>query len=356
MISLWLKEQDRSFPERRPDRKGPLPQWCHAREPNTDFRIRLRFAGAIGYHVRLQMAVHKSGSPPNSFVQANFRVPAGLADEAAGILTARGAIGCSVKWTHKISRSPRSPLTLQAYFKRLSDQQLKAHRAALDAAGMLDSSGCAPAPVALVDPGWAAMWKARFKPLKVGRRLVIVPPWESAQLAPDRIPIVIDPGQGFGTGHHATTRCTLIALQNECSRHNFDRGLDVGCGSGILSLAMARLGVRQVAAVDKDPLALDNARHNVELNHCAQVIRFYPAALPRLRRPFPLITANILSSVLISMAPHLIRLLAPGGRLILSGILKREAADVIAHYRPPLRRLRSYAQGGWITLVLARSQ
>jgi ribosomal protein L11 methyltransferase len=200
------------------------------------------------------------------------------------------------------------------------------------------------------------MWKARFKPLKVGRRLVIVPPWETAPVAPKRIPIVIDPGQGFGTGHHATTRCTLIALENECRRRTLDRGLDVGCGSGILSLAMARLGIRQVAALDNDPLALDNARHNVELNHCTQAIRFYPAAMRWLRRPFPLITANILSSVLISMAPHLVRLLAPGGRLILSGILKREAAGVLAHYRPPLRRLRSYTEGGWITLVLTRPE
>jgi ribosomal protein L11 methyltransferase len=302
------------------------------------------------------MSLRKAALSPDSFVQVEFRVPAGLADEAAGILTARGALGCSVQWTHKIRRSPRIPVTLQAYFKRLSQAQLKAHRAALDAAGMLERSTCASSPIALTDPGWASMWKARFKPLNVGRRLVIVPPWETAPLPANRIPIIIDPGQGFGTGHHATTRCTLLALQNECSRRTFDRGLDVGCGSGILALAMARLGVRQVTALDNDPLALDNARHNVELNHCTQAIRFYPAALRGLRRPFPLITANILSSVLSAMAPDLVRLLAPGGRLILSGILKREAAGVMAHYRPPLRRLRSYTEGGWITLVLTRAE
>jgi ribosomal protein L11 methyltransferase len=130
--------------------------------------------------------------------------------------------------------------------------------------------------------------------------------------------------------------------------------LDVGCGSGILALAMARLGVGRIAALDNDPNALDNARHNAELNGLAHAIRFSRAPLRALRRSFGLITANILSSTLIAMAPELVRLLAPGGRLILSGILAREAAGVIAHYAPPLRRVWSRTERGWTTLVLAR--
>jgi ribosomal protein L11 methyltransferase len=287
---------------------------------------------------------------------AEFRVPAGLADEAAGILSARGALGCAVVWTHRIRRAPRTPVTLQAFFTRLSHAQLRAHRAALEAAGMLDRSSRAASPVALSDPGWAAMWKARFTPLRIGRKLVIVPPWNADAAPAGRLPIIIDPGQGFGTGHHATTRSTLIAIEAECSRSKFGRALDVGCGSGVLSLAMARLGVARITALDNDPQALDNARHNAELNGLAQRIGFSPAPLGSLRRPVPLIAANILSSILIAMAPDLIRLLAPGGRLILSGILAREAPSVMAHYRPPLRRLRSYRDGAWITLVLARPQ
>jgi ribosomal protein L11 methyltransferase len=300
------------------------------------------------------MIVRKSSAAPDNFVQADFSVPAGLADEAAGILAARGALGCAVQWTHKIRRSPRAPITLAAFFTSLSPPQLQAHRAALASAGMLDSSDGASQPRSLADPGWAAMWKSRFKPLKVGRRLVIVPPWESAAAFASRLPIIIDPGQGFGTGHHATTRCTLIATETECRRRVGDRALDVGCGSGVLALAMARLGVKRITALDNDPMALDNARHNAELNHCARAIKFSLTAVHKLRRPFPLITANILSSTLIAMAPDLARLLTPGGRLILSGILRREAAAVMAHYPPPLRRLRSHVEGGWITLVLGR--
>jgi ribosomal protein L11 methyltransferase len=278
-----------------------------------------------------------------------------MADEAGGILTALGALGCAAQWTHKAKRSPSTPITLQAFFKRLSDAQLKAHRAALDAAGMLVDSSSSPAPVVLVDPGWAATWKKRFRPLSVGRRLIIVAPWQAA--APtNRIPIIIDPGQGFGTGHHATTHSTLIAIETQCARRTFSSALDVGCGSGILAVAMARLGIKRIVALDIDPIALDNARHNSELNGCANAIRFSHAPIRSLRRPFPLIAANILSSTLIALAPDLMRLLAPGGRLILSGILNREATGVMAHYPPPICQLWSRTERGWTTLILARPQ
>jgi ribosomal protein L11 methyltransferase len=269
-------------------------------------------------------------------------------------LAARGALGCAVQWPHKVRRSPNTAVTLQAFFNRLSNAQLKAHRAALDAAGMLAGSGPAAA-VALTDPGWATMWKRRFKPLRIGRRFIILPPWNPDAPA-DRIPIIIDPGQGFGTGHHATTRSTLIGVETECTRRPVASALDVGAGSGVLALAMARLGVKRIVALDNDPLALDNARHNAELNCCSQSIRFSLAPLRSLRRPFALITVNILSSTLIALAPELKRLLAPGGCLILSGILNREAAEVMSHYPPPIRRLWSRRERGWTTLVLARPQ
>jgi ribosomal protein L11 methyltransferase len=298
------------------------------------------------------MSDRKTSTRQKSFVKVEFRVPAGLADEAAGILAARGALGCATQWPHKARRSGSSPVTLQAFFDRLSNAQFKAHRAALDAAGMLYASAPQTPPVGLTDPGWAAMWQQRFKPLPVGRKLVIVPPWQHSVDCADRIPIVIEPGQGFGTGHHATTRSTLIALETECSRNHFEVALDVGTGSGVLALAMVRLGVRRVVALDNDPSALQNARHNAGLN-AISTIRFSTARLRALRRRFPLIAANILSSTLIAMAPELKRLLAPGGRLILSGILQREAADVMAHYPPPVRRLRSCSERGWTTLILA---
>jgi ribosomal protein L11 methyltransferase len=278
-------------------------------------------------------------------------VPAGLADEAAGILTARGALGCSAQWPHRAGKSPRAPITLQAFFRHLSAAQLRTHVAALTAAGMLVPTAAAPKAVRLKDPGWAAMWKKRFKPLAIGDTLAILPPWSTLRPR-GRIPIIIDPGQGFGTGHHPTTRGVLIAMEVECGRRHFHHGLDVGTGSGVLAIAMKHLGVGRVSAIDNDPVALENARHNAELNDCADAIRFSAAPIRSLRRPVALITANILSSVLIQMAPELKRLLAPGGRLILSGILDREAGHVMEHYRPEMRRLWSRTERGWTTLIL----
>jgi ribosomal protein L11 methyltransferase len=293
--------------------------------------------------------------PRRAFVKVEFRVPAGMVDEAAGILAARGALGCAARWPHQAARSRVAPVTLQAFFDRLTTAQLNAHRAALESVGMLVANGPQPAAVALIDPGWAAMWKNRFKPLAVGRTLAIVPPWHPKP--PDgRTAIIIDPGLGFGTGHHPTTRSMLVALETECARRHFDTALDAGTGSGVLALAMVRLGIKPIVAIDNDPQALDNARHNAELNECPRAIRFSLTPIRGLRRLFPLITANILSSTLIAMAPDLTRLLAPGGRLILSGILAREAEGVMRHYHPAMRLMWSRTERAWTTLILGSEQ
>src|SRR5262249_8412542 len=154
---------------------------------------------------------------------------AAMVDEAAGILAVRGALGCAAQWPHKAKRSPRAPVTLEAFFDRLTAAQLGGHRAALHDAGMLDASGPPPRRGPVIDPGWAAMWKARFKPLAIGLKLLIVPPW-APPTVDGRLAIIIDPGQGFGTGHHPTTRTTLAALEAECARRPFDGALDVGTG------------------------------------------------------------------------------------------------------------------------------
>jgi len=130
--------------------------------------------------------------------------------------------------------------------------------------------------------------------------------------------------------------------------------LDVGTGSGVLAIAMRLMGVAQVSAIDIDPLALENAHENAMLNSLGSKISFATTPVTRLRRRFDLITANILSSTLIGMASALTRLLANGGRLILGGILNREAAGVLSVYEPGLRCLGVRRDRGWSTLVLAR--
>jgi ribosomal protein L11 methyltransferase len=189
--------------------------------------------------------------------------------------------------------------------------------------------------------------------LPVGRRFLIVPPWRRVADR-DRLNIIIRPGRAFGTGHHPSTFGTLNLVEEWCSKRRVGRALDVGTGSGILAIALRKLGVGPVVAIDIDATALENARENAELNRLGGQIRFSAAPLGSIRGRFDLITANILSSIVIDMAPQLKARLRPGGGLILAGILKREAAEVAAAYSPELRCVSTRIDRAWAALMLER--
>jgi ribosomal protein L11 methyltransferase len=292
--------------------------------------------------------------PQRTYVSLQFDLPAAAADRAAAILVANRALGCEVgKIRPARPAPPRSPrrVRLKAYFDRLNDADLKRVRHALQTAAMI-SDDTPLGRDTLSDPGWATMWMTRFKPFTVGRFL-IVPPW-SHEHRPDHLRLVIQPGQGFGTGHHGSTYGVMRLLDDLCRKRTFSRALDVGTGSGILAIAMRLVGVREITAIDIDPVALENARENADLNHVAAHVRLSLVPIASLRRHFDLITANILSSTLIEMAPRLQHRLAPEGRLILAGILAREADRVIAAYSPTMRCIDRRTDHGWSALVLAR--
>ncbi|HEY2525171.1 MAG TPA: 50S ribosomal protein L11 methyltransferase [Candidatus Binataceae bacterium] len=301
------------------------------------------------------MTVTRSAtSAARKYVQVAFATPAATVDDAAALLVAQGALGCAVGGDHR-SAHRHATLKLNAYFDHLSRPRLAAICRTMAAAGMLADSGRTPPPRIVADPGWATAWKDRFEPLPIGRGLLIVPPW-NADVATDRMRILINPGQAFGTGHHATTCAALATIEKLCATRRFARGLDVGTGSGVLAIAMRMMGVGDVRAIDIDALALENAVENAALNRLGRRsgISFAATPVARLRSRFDLIAANILGSTLIAMAKSLTRLLAPRGLLILGGILNREAAAVLRAYRPPLRCLDVRRDRGWSTLVLAR--
>ncbi len=176
------------------------------------------------------------------------------------------------------------------------------------------------------DTDWVRQTQAQFPPTRIDERLWIVPTWHEP---PDAaaINIRLDPGVAFGTGTHPTTRLCLLwlaqaDLRNACV-------LDYGCGSGILAIAAARLGARAVVGTDIDLLALEAARANSEINH---VVARYTAPQELGRGQYDVVLANILANPLLILAPALVERLAPGGCIVLSGILDRQAQQVIDAY------------------------
>jgi ribosomal protein L11 methyltransferase len=297
-----------------------------------------------------------------SYTRAIFRTHAHLADEAAGILVAGGAIGCAVAGMKLPRAREQKTVALEAYFDRVSADELSRITGTLKDAGMLADGaveGARDGVSRIVDPGWSTLWMRRFGPFRVGRRILIVPPWKRAT-EPGRTTIVVQPARAFGTGHHPTTAGALRAIESIVSSHSPRSILDIGTGSGVLAIAAAllikRIGHKpEIVAIDIDATALENARANARLNGVEKSIRFSAVPLASIHRHFDLIAANILSHTLVELAPHLKQIVAPGGRLVLGGFLADEADEVLRHYRTPLRRVSRRTHRGWTTAVLSRS-
>src|SRR5437016_8805125 len=208
----------------------------------------------------------------------------------------------------------------------------------------------------LADENWADAWRVHFKPRPVGRRLLIVPPWDGPA-ANGRIVITIEPGRAFGTGHHGTTAGCLEALEAVVDRDRPVRMLDVGTGSGILAIAAARLGVGEVLAVDDDPDAVASAMANAARNHVSDRVRCVLGDAGALAdSAAPLVVANLLTTAHLRLAPRYARYVAPGGALVLGGVLDAEAAGVeVAVGGHGFATRASISVEGWTTLELVRA-
>ncbi len=177
---------------------------------------------------------------------------------------------------------------------------------------------------------WKTAWKAFFHPIRIGERLWISPSWEEVEAEPGAAVVRIDPGMAFGTGGHETTSLVLQRLE-ELARENAlpQNLLDVGTGSGVLSIAAAKLGVPEIVAIDNDPECERVTVENLELNEVSRnTIQVSLTPLAQVAGPFDFVIANIISSVLLRLKEDLVRVVAPGGRLLLSGILTDDEQDV----------------------------
>ncbi|MBF0416940.1 MAG: 50S ribosomal protein L11 methyltransferase [Magnetococcales bacterium] len=205
----------------------------------------------------------------------------------------------------------------------------------------------------LPDEDWAEAWKVDYQPLKVGRRLWIVPSWLTLpEEDPERLVIRMDPEMAFGSGTHATTRGCLELLESLAGEAPLGRVLDMGSGSGILAIWAALLGAGRVLGTDLDPVAVETARRNVEVNGVAgRVTLIESAEVPEGR--FETVVANILASVLLENVSRLVAAVAQGGALILSGILREQAREIQVAFEGEGARLdRTLFIEEWAVLLL----
>ncbi|MGH7381815.1 MAG: 50S ribosomal protein L11 methyltransferase [Candidatus Methylomirabilales bacterium] len=205
---------------------------------------------------------------------------------------------------------------------------------------------------------WGKNWKQHFRPLPVGRRLVIAPPWEAGPFQEDRLVVRIDPGMSFGTGHHATTRMCLEALEAFLDQWRGDAGprvLDVGTGTGVLAMAAGVLGAERVVAVDTDPEACAGAMKNLALNHTRDRVQVLQGGVEALGpgMQFDLVVANLDTKTLYPVLNTLKVLVAPQGRLVISGILIEEEEALNASVKASgLRVLTRQSDGEWLCFTL----
>lgn len=210
------------------------------------------------------------------------------------------------------------------------------------------------------EENWAEVWKAKYRPIPVGEKLLIQPSWlDPADTA--RGIIYVDPGQAFGSGAHPTTRLSLLALETYLqSGHTV---FDLGCGTGILSLAAGRLGAARVYAVDIDPHAVQAARENVLRNKLGDIVNVDQGSLPELaevrhqhHESPDIVVANILAPVLEELLEGgLSDLIKPAGKLILSGVLYEQAESLLrCSEGRGLHLLQVFKEADWQALVLEK--
>jgi ribosomal protein L11 methyltransferase len=278
-----------------------------------------------------------------------------------GVMTEQG-----VRYTdNEDEGTPAGPITVRAYLEM--NDYIEEKRQKLEESlyylGMIQPL---PAPIykEIADQNWMEAWKQHYKPILIGKRLVILPAWLDSP-DPNRVAIRIDPGMAFGTGTHPTTQLCLELMEAIAGAYGPPpvRVIDVGCGSGILSIAALKLGARAALAVDIDPGSIKNARENAATNHVGDELILGVGSVQEILdgkfafSKAPLVVANILAPVIIRLFDEgLAELVEENGVFVLSGILQEQAQGVIEAGQARGLRLNERKQiGDWIALTISRS-
>ena len=233
-----------------------------------------------------------------------------------------------------------------------------------------DAENCLPAIAAtlakfgrvesrVVDDDWSEAWKQHYKPFKIGNKIVVVPVWEHHAAKDDEIVFKIDPGHVFGTGQHQSTALCIQLLEKHVV--GGENVLDIGCGSGILSIISLLLGANHATAIDIDPQAAKMTVINAELNNippeklnalCGNILSDEAFAAQMSQNKYEIITANIVADIIIALAPIAKKILSDGGKFIVGGIIDDRASEVASALKAVgLKVLCEIQQDNWVAIT-----
>ncbi|MFT3891453.1 MAG: 50S ribosomal protein L11 methyltransferase [Anaerolineales bacterium] len=257
--------------------------------------------------------------------------------------------------------TPTGPITVRAYLEM--NDQIEETRQNLEESlyylGMIR-----PLPAAtykqIADQNWMEAWKQYYKPILIGQRLLILPAWMDSPV-PERIAIKIDPGMAFGTGTHPTTQLCLELMELAFATRHTPHVIDVGCGSGILSIAALKLGAKKALGVDIDEESVKNSRENADTNGVGEEFILGVGSVQEIRdgkfefSKAPLVVANILAPVIIRLFDAgMADLIEENGAIILSGILQEQEQNVIeAGQAKGLKMNERRQMGDWVALTMS---
>ena len=210
-------------------------------------------------------------------------------------------------------------------------------------------------PLEIQEQDWSVSWRSHHKTMRMGPRSWVRPPWEELLLAPGEIAVAIDPGMAFGTGSHPTTSLCCERVDELLLVFPGADVLDIGTGSGVIALIAARLGAARVVGTENDPVALEAARKGAVLNGIDSVAWILASNPDDVPGEFGIVIANILLNPLEELAVQIAQRVAPGGRLVLSGLLSAQGdAAVHAYVQQGLRYVERKEREGWCRVELAR--